>query len=41
MHAVDASTLGPFRARIRDRLSALGASYGLDAAEVFARIDDL
>ncbi len=41
MHAVDTSTLGPFRARIRDRLAALGASYGLDAAEVFARIDDL
>ena len=41
MHAVDASTLGPFRDRIRERLASLGAAYGLAAAEVFARIDDL
>jgi LmbE family N-acetylglucosaminyl deacetylase len=41
MHAVDDAQLDAFRARISSRLTQLGTAYGLDAAEVFARIDDL
>jgi len=41
MKATDAAQIDAFRARIRARLGALGAPYGLAAAEVFARIDDL
>src|SRR4051794_12919520 len=41
MKAVDAGQLEAFRARIRERLAALGEPYELAAAEVFARISDL
>lgn len=41
MKAVDADQLEAFRARIRERLAALGEPYGLAAAELFARISDL
>jgi LmbE family N-acetylglucosaminyl deacetylase len=41
MKAVDADQLRAFRARIRERLAALGEPYGLAAAELFARISDL
>ena len=41
MKAVDADQLAAFEARIRARLAALGAPYGLEAAELFARISDL
>jgi len=41
MKAVDAGQLEAFRARIRERLGALGEPYELAAAEVFARISDL
>jgi LmbE family N-acetylglucosaminyl deacetylase len=41
MKAVDGDQLEAFRARIRERLAALGEPYGLVAAELFARISDL
>jgi len=41
MHAVDGAELDAFRQRITQRLAGLGAPYGFDAAEVFARISDL
>ncbi|CAN5782077.1 PIG-L family deacetylase [soil metagenome] len=43
MHAVDGDPdqLEAFRTRIRSRLADLGRPWGLDAAEVFALIDDL
>jgi LmbE family N-acetylglucosaminyl deacetylase len=41
MHAQDEAQLDSFRARIRERLAALGAQHGVGAAEVFARIGDL
>ncbi len=41
MHAADASELGAFRARIRERLAEHGAPQGVAAAEVFARLTDL
>jgi LmbE family N-acetylglucosaminyl deacetylase len=41
MHAVDGTDLEAFRQRITQRLVGLGAPYGFDAAEVFARITDL
>lgn len=41
MHAVDQAQLQAFRERIRSRLAQLGEPYGVGAAELFARIDDL
>jgi LmbE family N-acetylglucosaminyl deacetylase len=41
MHAVSDDELARFESRIADRLTALGSAHGLDAAEVFKRIDDL
>ena len=41
MHAVSADELAVFRSRIVERLTGLGAAHGLEAAEVFKRIDDL
>ncbi len=41
MKAVDPDQLALFRERIRSRLAGLGAPYGLLAAELFKRIDDL
>jgi len=41
MHAVSDDELSKFRSRIVDRLTMLGSARGLDAAEVFKRIDDL
>jgi LmbE family N-acetylglucosaminyl deacetylase len=41
MKAADADQLAAFRARIRERLAAIGEPYGLAAAELFARISDL
>jgi LmbE family N-acetylglucosaminyl deacetylase len=41
MKAVDAGQLEAFRARVGERLAALGATYGLVAAELFARVSDL
>ena len=41
MHAVSTDELTAFRSRISARLADLGAAHGLEAAEVFKRIDDL
>ena len=41
MKAIDESQLDSFRARIRGRLTGLGADLGVGAAEVFKRISDL
>jgi LmbE family N-acetylglucosaminyl deacetylase len=41
MKAVDAGELEAFRIRIRERLAAIGAPYGLGAAEQFKLISDL
>lgn len=41
MKAVDEQQLAVFEERIRARLRELGAPYGLEAAELFARISDL
>jgi LmbE family N-acetylglucosaminyl deacetylase len=41
MKATDPAALARFRERITNRLQGLGAPWGLGAAEVFARIDDL
>ncbi len=41
MHAVDSDQLDAFRSRIEARLADLGAPFGVTAAELFARIDDL
>jgi len=41
MHAVSNEQLTDFRLRVADRLKQLGAAHGLEAAEVFKRIDDL
>jgi len=41
MKATDLAQLDAFRDRIRTRLTDLGTAYGVAAAEVFARIDDL
>ena len=41
MKATDGDQIEAFRNRIRARLVALGAAYGVAAAEAFARIDDL
>ena len=41
MHAVDDDELDAFHDRIRSRLVGLGASHGVGAAELFARISDL
>lgn len=41
MHASSADELEAFRNGVRARLAALGAPYGLAAAELFVRIDDL
>lgn len=41
MHAVDDHELAAFHDRQRERLAALGAPHGVDAAELFARISDL
>jgi LmbE family N-acetylglucosaminyl deacetylase len=41
MKAVDGDQLEAFRARIRERLAALGEPYELTAVELFARISDL
>ncbi|MET0145688.1 MAG: PIG-L family deacetylase [Ilumatobacteraceae bacterium] len=41
MHAADASDLGAFRDRIRQRLGELGAPVDVTAAEVFALLTDL
>ena len=41
MHAVSHDELAAFRSRILTRLKQLGAPHGLEAAEVFKRIDDL
>ena len=41
MKAVDSVELETFRSKIRSRLAGLGEPYGLAAAEVFKRIDDL
>ncbi len=41
MKAVDPDQLEVFRARIRTRLTDIGAPYGMAAAEIFKRISDL
>lgn len=41
MHAADASELGEFRARIRHRLTELGAPHDIVAGEVFRLMTDL
>lgn len=41
MKAVDPEQLAVFRDRIRARLAGLGEPYGVAAAELFKRIDDL
>jgi LmbE family N-acetylglucosaminyl deacetylase len=41
MHATDDAMLERFRTDVRTRLALLGNAYGLGAAELFARIDDL
>lgn len=41
MHAIDEAMLERFRTEIRTRAADLGAPYGVGAAELFARIDDL
>lgn len=41
MHATSDDQLDAFRTRITRRLASLGAPFGLGAAEVFKRIDDL
>ena len=41
MHATDDAMLERFRDEIRTRAADLGAAYGVGAAELFARIDDL
>jgi LmbE family N-acetylglucosaminyl deacetylase len=41
MHATSTDQLADFRLRITARLAGLGAPYGLAAAEVFKRIEDL
>jgi len=41
MKAQDEIELARFRDRIRQRLADLGRPFGLEAAEVFARLDDL
>jgi LmbE family N-acetylglucosaminyl deacetylase len=41
MHATDAQQMAAFDQRLRARLNSHGMRYGVAAAEVFARIDDL
>jgi LmbE family N-acetylglucosaminyl deacetylase len=41
MHATDDAMLERFRAEIGSRAAELGVPYGVGAAELFARIDDL
>jgi LmbE family N-acetylglucosaminyl deacetylase len=41
MKAVDEAELEAFRRRVTDRAAGLGASFGLEAAELFVRISDL
>ena len=41
MHAVSDDQLAAFRKRITDRLTGLGATHGVGAAELFKRIADL
>lgn len=41
MRAGDASEMEAFRTRIRQRLAELGSGLNVEAAEVFARLDDL
>ena len=41
MHATSSDQLAEFRSRIRHRLVEQGRSFGVDAAEVFKRIEDL
>ena len=41
MHATEDAMLERFRDEIRSRAAELGAPYGIGAAELFARVDDL
>ena len=41
MKAVDTAQLDSFRVRVRSRLEGLGEPFGVGAAEVFHRIDNL